>query len=357
MSVPVVVVGAGVVGLTTALELKKTNSAYDITVVGTFLPGDLLTSYTSPFAGANWHSFAAHDDKYLQELDTVGYHKFAELADDPKTGVWKKPNAHFFTPVALNQVGGDVAQLDGWFDELANTRVLPQAELPPGVAYGTEFDGFVISVPVYLAFLVQQCLGLGIQIHRVPRIAHIDDARKLHATSASARLVVNCAGLAATKIAGVEDKSRNFPIRGQVMVVRNTVDRVIMVEGFREENELLYIFPRKEGGAIIGGSFQEGNMDGTEDPALTQRIIKRALHYAPELVDAGFRNNPDFLDVVTVNVGLRPFREGGIRIEIDPAKNWLIHNYGAGAGGYQGSYGFAEKVVQLAAKTLTTAKL
>lgn len=357
MSIPVVVVGAGVVGLTTALELKKSNVTYDITVVGTFLPGDILIFYTSPFAGANWHSFASHDDKYLQELDTVGYHKLMQLAENPKSGIWKKPNALFFTPEALREVNGDVSKLSSWYDKLANSRVLPQSELLPGTVYGTEFDGIVLSVPVYLSFLTQQCLELGIHIRRVPQITHIDNARKLHSTASSAKLVINCAGLGASKIGGITDKKRNFPVRGQVMVVRNTVDRVIMVDGFKEENEMLYIFPRKEGGAIIGGSFYADNEDGTEDLGLTQRIIKRALQYAPELVDPTFRNNPDFLDIVKVNVGLRPFREGGIRIEIDPSRKWLIHNYGAGGGGYQGSYGFAEKVVQLAGELLSTAKL
>lgn len=354
MSIPVVVVGAGVVGLTAAIELKKSNSSYDITVVGTFLPGDILISYTSPFAGANWHSFASHEDKYLQELDRVGYHRLMELADNPRSGIWKKPNASFFTDIAVKEVNGDVSKLGGWYHGLTNCRVLPKSELLPGTVHGIEFDGLVLSVPVYLLFLAQQCLELGIHIRRVTTINDIEDARKLHAHHSFAKLVINSAGLGASKMAGVDDKNRNYPVRGQVMVVRNTVDRVIMVEGFKEPNEMLYIFPRKEGGAIIGGSFFADNLDGTEDLGLTQRIIKRALQYAPELVDPSFKSNPDFLDIVRVNVGLRPFRDGGMRIEIDESKRWLIHNYGAGGGGYQGSYGFAAKVVHLAEEALAT---
>lgn len=357
MSVPVVVIGAGVVGLTAAIELKKNNSAYDITIVATFLPGDILINYTSPFAGANWQSFAEDDDKRLQQMDTVSYHKFMELADNPKAGIWKKPNAIFYTPEALAEVNGDVSKFNTWYDGMTKSRVLPKSELRPGTVYGTEFQGIVLSVPVYLPFLVQQCLELGIQIRRVPQITHIDHARALHATAASAKLVVNCTGLGASKIAGVKDPNRNYLVRGQVMVVRNTVDRVLMVEGFKEKDEALYVFPRKEGGAIIGGAFFADNEDGTEDTGLTKRIIKRALKYFPEMVDPNYKNNPDFLDVVKVNVGLRPCRVGGPRVEIDPSKKWLIHNYGAGAGGYQGSYGFAEKVVQLASETLSTSKL
>lgn len=357
MSIPIIVVGAGVVGLTTALQLKRSNPSYEITVVANFLPGDDHISYTSPYAGANWHSFASHDNKRLQALDAVGYHEFLKLADDPASGVWKKPNASYFTQGALDEVNGDKSKIREWFHDLANTRILDESELRPGTVYGEVFDGVVISVPVYLHYLVQKCLGLGIVIRRVPAITHIDDARKLHSSGKLARLVVNCTGLMATKINGFTDPQRNFPVRGQVVVLRNTIEHVISVSGFDEPNESLYIFPRKEGGCIVGGSFFADNWDASEDLGLTQRILQRALRYAPELVDPSFKNNPNFLDIVMVNVGLRPFRDGDVRLEIDPTKSWLIHNYGAGGGGYQGSYGFASQVVKLAGQALSKAKL
>lgn len=357
MSIPVVVVGGGVVGLTTALKLKEFNADLDITVVANHLPGDYHSSYTSPYAGANWHSFATRDDKYLQAIDAVGYEEFNKLANDPASGVWKKPNVTYMTQIALDKVKGDKTEFREWFHDLANTRILDESELRPGTVYGESFDGVVISVPVYLPYLVQKCLSLGIAIRRVPAIEHIDKARDLHSSGKTAKLVVNCAGLLATRIKGFTDPKRNFPVRGQVAVLRNTVDHVISVDGFEEPNEMLYIFPRKEGGCIIGGSFFADNWDSSEDLALTQRILQRALKFAPELVDPSFRDNPPYLDIVKVNVGLRPFRDGGVRIEVDPAKPWLIHNYGAGGGGYQGSYGFAAEVVKLAAKVLSRAKL
>lgn len=351
---PIVVVGAGVVGLTTALELKRANPQFDITVAANYLPGDDHISYTSPYAGANWHSFASRDNKRLQELDKVGYYEFQRLADVPGSGVWKKPNVSYQTQGAVDRVNGDTLQFREWFHELANTRVLSQKELLPGTAYGEVFDGVVISVPVYLGYLVQQCLAAGISVRRVPAIQNIDDARKLHLSGQKAKLVVNCTGLMAPKIGGYSDEKRNYPVRGQVVVVRNNIDHVVTVSG-TDAHESLYIFPRKEGGCIIGGCFYADNWDATEDRGLTERILQRALKYVPELVDPV--KNPLFLDIVKVNVGLRPFRDGEVRIEVDHSKPWLIHNYGAGGGGYQGSYGFAKEVVRLATGALTTAKL
>lgn len=49
----IVVVGAGVAGLTTALLLSK-NPRYELTVVAKHMPGDYDIEYASPWAGANF---------------------------------------------------------------------------------------------------------------------------------------------------------------------------------------------------------------------------------------------------------------------------------------------------------------
>lgn len=44
---------AGVVGLTTALQLSKNNN-YSVTIVAKHMPGDYDIEYASPWAGANY---------------------------------------------------------------------------------------------------------------------------------------------------------------------------------------------------------------------------------------------------------------------------------------------------------------
>ncbi|GEQ68805.1 hypothetical protein JCM33374_g2474 [Metschnikowia sp. JCM 33374] len=357
MPVPVVIVGAGVIGLTTALKLKQEVSSVEITVVATFLPGDSDITYTSPYAGANWMSFASKDDVQQHKIDEPGYHEFDKLAEDPRSGVWRKKNALYYTQIAVDRVDGDASRLVPWYEAISNGRQLSRHELVPGTIYGREFDGFVISVPTYLPYLVQRCLELGIVFKRVPKITNIDHAKTLHASGKSARIVVNCAGLLASEMDGVADPRKNYAVRGQVIVVRNTISKIQVVSGFDTPNEELYVFPRKEGGAIIGGSFYKDNWDANEDPELTKRIIDRAVKWLPELVDPNAHNNPSHIDIVKVHVGLRPAREGGHRIEKDPTRKWLIHGYGAGGGGYQSSYGFANKLVRLVSESLVEAKL
>lgn len=54
------------------------------------------------------------------------------------------------------------------------------------------------------------------------------------------------------------------------------------------------------------------------------------------------------LDVIRHGVGLRPNREGGLRLEKEKMGDvWVVHNYGHSSWGYQGSYGTAERVVEL----------
>jgi D-amino-acid oxidase len=46
----VIVIGAGVTGLTTALTLKRMGYP-KVTVVAKYIPGDMCVEYTSPYAG------------------------------------------------------------------------------------------------------------------------------------------------------------------------------------------------------------------------------------------------------------------------------------------------------------------
>lgn len=345
MPISIVILGAGVIGLTTAITLKKENSDYDITVVASHLPGDINIKYTSPFAGANWQSFA-DDDVELQKIDEVGYHEFIKLTDVPISGVWKKKNTTYFTQKAWDDAKGDPAAFKNWYDRIANSRVLDKKELIPGTVYGTEFDGMVISVPIYLSYLIQKCLELGIVIQRIAPIKNIEEARALHSSGKKATLLINCAGLGCARLDGLNDRKRTYAVKGQVALVSNKIDHVICVEGAKHPKEMLYAFPRKEGGTIIGGCFLVDEWSSKEDKAITQRILARAIRYIPLLIDTSV-GNPDHLHVVNVNIGLRPFREGGPRIERDSKRPWLIHAYGAGGGGYQGSYGFAQKVSEI----------
>lgn len=60
------VIGAGVIGLTTATLLLI--EGYDVTILAKHFPGDMSIDYTSPWAGARWKTLAPNDDARLQRM-------------------------------------------------------------------------------------------------------------------------------------------------------------------------------------------------------------------------------------------------------------------------------------------------
>lgn len=176
---------------------------------------------------------------------------------------------------------------------------------------------------------------------------HIRDASAsdVH-PSGQVDLVVNCTGLMASKLGGVEDRSV-VPARGQIVVVRNEAGKMLDVSGTDDgEDEACYVMTRAAGGGtILGGSYQKGNWESQPDPSLAIRIMKRAVAMCPALTDG---KGIEHLDVIRHGVGLRPVREGGTRIEKEKIDGmWVVHNYGAGGAGYQSSYGCAKTAVNL----------
>jgi D-amino-acid oxidase len=85
-----IILGAGVIGLTTALELSSRYPESSFRILAKYVPGDKTIEYCSPWAGANWLS-VARDGGRMQGWDRVTYEKFGKLADekDMETGIKK----------------------------------------------------------------------------------------------------------------------------------------------------------------------------------------------------------------------------------------------------------------------------
>lgn len=189
-----------------------------------------------------------------------------------------------------------------------------------------------INAPVYLAYLVSQCLKNGVVIKRGV-LKHIAEAASLHSSGKKADLVVNCTGIMVCKLGGVEDQNV-YPARGQIALVRNVAPAMFTTSGTDDgDDEVMYVMTRAAGGGtILGGCYQKNSWESQPDMNLAQRIMKRAIQWCPELVKPG--QGVEGLDVIRHGVGLRPLRVGGPRVEkdvIDGLK--VVHNYGAGGFG------------------------
>ncbi|KAI9742604.1 MAG: hypothetical protein M1818_003745 [Claussenomyces sp. TS43310] len=317
-----VVLGAGVVGLTTALELKSRQPSAQVIVAAKYLPGDRHIEYTSPWAGANWLSVAT-DNGRQESWDAVTYRKFEHLADHAiEAGVRRMPIRALFD----NRIedAGVLSQGTGkvWYEELVGgIQPVPQRELPPGTHFG--FDLNTLQV---------EALKAGIEIHR----RSYEDIRTVLRDFSGAAALFNCTGLSSYHLKGVEDHDL-YPTRGQVMLVespRPPIRRMYFRSPKRVASDTTYVFPRGEhGGVILGGCRMDGVWDGEMDPAFADDIKRRCCALCPEL------GRPEDLKVISHGVGLRPGRKGGARIEREHVDGALvIHNYGAGGAGYQASW-------------------
>lgn len=119
-------------------------------------------------------------------------------------------------------------------------------QLPPGYDGGTSFISVTINTAVYLPWLTSQCLKAGVEIKR-GIFGHISEAASAHHSGNSAHVIVNCTGLAAGKLGGVEDKNM-IPVRGQTVLVRNESGVICGSSGTDDGNEeVLYVIPRAAG--------------------------------------------------------------------------------------------------------------
>ena len=361
----IVVVGSGVVGITNAYSLLKKDPSNEVTIVSQNFPTDFEFKkvYTSPIAGANWASFATLEDKFVQEIDTVGYYKFQDLIKNrPEAGVTARKDISYVTKekfakdghvkkfpwFAYGEIGADCGFRELDVSEFDNDKF----------EYGFEFDGLVIRTSYYMTFLINECWRLSGASEgpkarfalRRGSIKKLSEAFDLHASGRRADVVVNCTGLLARELEDLEPEERRkiYPVRGVVYVVKNTtgVKKITIVE-IDKEDESLYLMPRREGEMIIGGCFQKNKESRYVDPGLRERILGRCSYYLPEF---NWKN----LEVVREQVGFRPYREGGYRIE---RKGRIVHCYGTGGAGYQSSWGCAEKVLNLVSQVGSASKL
>ncbi|KAI4764315.1 FAD dependent oxidoreductase [Aureobasidium sp. EXF-3400] len=359
----VVVLGAGVSGLTAAFILSK-NKNYSITVAAKHMPGDYDIEYASPWAGAN----------YLPYVETLAQHFLSRFVRATWNHHWKltskvlaKKELHRRNTVVYRRAKdkgpvsewfAELIREDAWFSKVVpNFRVLSKEELPEGMDGGTSFTSVCINTAIYLPWLVSQCLKNGV-IFRRGVVKHIADATSLHHSGKPADLVVNCTGLFSLFMEGVQDKNM-YPARGQIVLVRNDPGIMATTSGTDHgDDEAVYIMHRAAGGGcILGGCLQADRWDSAVDPNLATRIMKRAIALAPELVPEG--QGIEALDIIRHGVGLRPMRKGGIRTDKETIMGpdgravKVVHSIGHGGYGYQTSWGCAAAVVQLVDQSLT----
>ncbi|KIW90440.1 uncharacterized protein Z519_09086 [Cladophialophora bantiana CBS 173.52] len=343
----ILVIGAGITGLSTATLLQKHLSTANITIVAAETPTTPSPSvdYASMWAGAHYRPIHPLSTEQLKEEFRMGV-RTAEVMkgiarEFPDSGVELMPGVEYLEnpPEEIFKIrNGDVYA--GPNDEF---RILSRGELPQGAKWGCEYQSYCVNILIYCRWLMDRFLANGGRIlqHRLSNAAdafNLADGDRIGEIS----VVVNCSG-------------RNFDrdpkmkiIRGQTVLVRQQYTKTITRQN--ADGSWAFLVPRpRRGGTIVGGTKEVDDWEATARPDTRVKLLRQCVETFPDFVDS-----EEKFEVVQDNVGRRPWREGGYRIEIEsvgPGRT-VVHGYGAGGRGYELSWGAAERILELVKKSV-----
>ncbi|XVU22185.1 FAD-dependent oxidoreductase [Actinoplanes sp. CA-054009] len=326
MRADVVIVGAGVVGLTTAARLTERRP-------------DLRISIYADHLGTETNSYAA------------GAIFDPHMAEHPRRDLWARvtheelerfhrdgePWVRRLRGVEASRVR--LASPPTWAVNLPGFRECDPADLPSGFASGWHYEAPLIDMPLYLDWLERRLAAAEVTVRR-RRLETLDEAFD------DTTIVVNCSGIGASHL--VPDGEMQ-PMRGQLVKVENPGIHDFFVEypTAPDLGESTYVLPHGDS-LLLGGNAEKGEPEAVPDPVVAAGILQRCRTAFPELAS---------VEVLEHRVGIRP-RRGEIRLEHeDLGDRHIVHNYGHGGSGVSLSWGCADDVADIVVGILETPDL
>lgn len=303
----VVVVGAGVIGLSSAIRLAEAGHRVRV------LTDRAVEDTTSVAAGAMLGISGAGPDDPLTVWTERSTPVFEELAEDPATGIHRRHG----------RIHVDVAdELPPWARVLRDFRALGPDETRGRVGMAVTLP--FADMPTYLAHLADRAARLGVDVEQ----RHVADLADL---AEPGRVVVNAAGSGAGVLAGDPTVTG---VRGVHVVLADAGIEEFSMEVVATPR-WTNVFPHP-GRVVVGGAALPPD-DETPDAQVAEEILARAIAVEPRLAD---------VRVLGREVGWRPARPSP-RVEVDD--RGVVHAYGHGGVGVTVSWGVADEVVGLVA--------
>jgi D-amino-acid oxidase len=299
----VLVIGAGVTGLTCAIRLREAGLEADV------VAREPPEATTSAVAAALWYPYRAFPPERVAGWSARGFEVLSELAGEAGAGVRMRWGTEL--------VAGDAP--DPWW-----RAAVPVFER---TSEGWRFEAPVADMSVHLPWLVARLERMGGSL-RLGALRTLDEALE------RAPVVVDCAGLGARELDGDDDL---LSVRGQVVYVEQRgVEEWLLDQA--DARRLVYVVPR-ERDVVLGGTAEEGEDDTRPSAETAEEIRARCVAAMPALADA---------PVLGTRIGLRPARSA-VRLEAESRRGGtIVHCYGHGGAGVTLAWGCAEEVVRLA---------
>ncbi|KAG7087368.1 hypothetical protein E1B28_013341 [Marasmius oreades] len=375
----ILVVGGGVIGLTTAWALL--DRGYRVSIVSKeWASWGKSQRIASQIAGALWEYPPAvcgqHTDKislqHSKKWCMVAYHIWNAIASDEElskvAGVRMMPSAFYF-PDPVNSddfqrekmeeiaASGVVGFNHGGKDLIDKRRIDPAH----GGVDAYEIMAPVIDTDTAMAWLMALVRAKGAKLFTETIRDDLLKQEQQLRERFQADVIVNCTGIAGAEVAA--DNSC-YPIRGGLLRVINDGKNFPKVEAAMTisadvASEIVFIVPRTDNILLMGGFTEahQWNLDLTLDSPVMQRMKARCEAFLPDLKNA--RLDPEY----PMAQGLRPFRGTNIRVERElrspvsgTTPSRIVHSYGHGGAGWSLSFGCAGDVLRLVEEALMDLK-
>ncbi len=365
MSDNIIVIGAGVSGVTTALTLQLLG--YETEIIADKTVSDVTQNNNHPefaslFPSASVipHSVYSHR---LEELFKQSQSFFYELRKYIFPGITTHKHFEVF------EFKADQPEYCNWMlnftsiDELSETTIPRRYDDQP--LYGWLFDCIFADWSLYFPALITLYRQIGGTITQ--QKLNPEDVSNL-----KSEVIINCSGTGGPIL--FDDPSENQLImRGHLLhkadapLITNDTDEVISynytpqpaVYSDAEGNACdVYCYPRKDGW-ILGGSRQLGELNKannwdslSESSAYTVKEIqfpREIITLNNEILSHTYDHSFEVSDDITPSVGYRYIRnrENGLRLDKENVSGKTVyHNYGHGGAGVTLSWGCAFEIAR-----------
>ncbi|KAF7253405.1 D-aspartate oxidase [Varanus komodoensis] len=319
----IAVVGAGLIGLSTAVCIAESISNCSVTVVA-----DKFTPNTTSDVAAGMLIPHAHPGTPVHQQKQWFRETFDHLSVICNSSEASEAGIHLVSGWQIFKTIPD-EKTPFWSDVVLGFRSMTEKELKkfPQHKFGQAFTTLKCDCPPYLIWLEKRLKENGSQV----QVRHIEDLWELHSDY---DIVVNCSGIGSRKLVG---DLEIYPIRGQVLKVRAPW----VTHFIRDGDGLTYIYPGVHN-VTLGGTRQKDNWKLSPDPHTSKNIFGRCCALEPSLQKA---------QDIKVKVGLRPTRST-VRLQKEilvrgSEKLQVVHNYGHGGGGFSVHQGTAREATHL----------